>query len=291
MENDMYDEFGNYIGPEIERVPEEAKSSGAGELMEDFNELQRGARDFPPEEAAPSDPRIETISNEIVLQEDKRYYPDLEEVYPGAEVLVMEEDIQPLSEPIIAPIKTKDFDIVDKVHRQVMAYDYLEGFFQNPDLIRNVAVLGQLHHGKSSLIDTFLSYTHGISFDNKNERRFTDSRKDERERELSIKAKPVSLVLQDSREKSYLVNIMDTPGHPNFFDEVVAALRVCDGALVVVDAVEGVMQGTERLIKQALTEGLSIVIVINKIDRLVVELRLPPNDAYHKIRHMLCLQT
>jgi hypothetical protein len=71
--------------------------------------------------------------------------------------------------------------------------------------------------------------------------RFTDTRVDEQERGISLKAVPMSLVLESSQRKSFLLNIMDTPGHVNFSDEMTAALRLADGAVLVVDAVEGVM--------------------------------------------------
>ena len=73
----------------------------------------------------------------------------------------------------------------------------------------------------------------------------------------------------------------------NFSDEVTAAFRLADACVLVVDAIEGVMMNTERLIIHALQEKLPIVLVINKIDRLILELKLPPNDAYHKLRHTL----
>jgi 116 kDa U5 small nuclear ribonucleoprotein component len=114
-----------------------------------------------------------------------------------------------------------------------------------------------------------------------------DTRKDEVDREMSIKAVPMALVLNDGRDKHYLCNFMDTPGHPNFSDEVTAAMRISDGMLLVIDIIEGVTFYNERLIKEALRSKMEIVVVINKLDRLVLELRLPPNDAYHKIKHTL----
>ena len=127
-----------------------------------------------------------------------------------------------------------------------------------------------------------------------------DTRVDEQERKISIKATPMSLILPDTRDKSYLVNLFDTPGHPNFSDEMCAAVRACDGAILVVDVVEGVMIGTEEIIKHLVQERiavqilissqiyyLQITVVINKIDRLALEMRLPPADAYLKIRHTL----
>lgn len=107
------------------------------------------------------------------------------------------------------------------------------------------------------------------------------------ERGVSIKSMPVTLVLQDLRSKSYLVNLFDTPGHVNFSDEVTASMRLSDGIVLFVDAAEGVMLNTERLLKHAVQEKLAITVCINKIDRLVLELKLPPIDAYFKLRHVV----
>jgi U5 small nuclear ribonucleoprotein component len=83
------------------------------------------------------------------------------------------------------------------------------------------------------------------------------------------------------------MNVLDCPGHINFSDETSAALRMADGVVLVVDAVEGVMMHTEKIIKQALLARVSISLVINKIDRLVLELKLPPQDAYYKLVHTI----
>ena len=109
--------------------------------------------------------------------------------------------------------------------------------------------------------------------------RYTDTHVLERERGLSIKAAPMSLVLGGTKGKSSLFNILDTPGHVDCIDEVAAALRLSDGVVIVVDCVEGVQINTERIIKHAVLEGLNMVCVINKLDRLPLELKLPPNDA------------
>lgn len=76
-------------------------------------------------------------------------------------------------------------------------------------------------------------------------------------------------------------------GHVNFQDEVSAAFRAVDGVLLCVDAVEGCMLVTERVIRQALTEGLPVILLITKVDRLIVELKLPPGDAYLKLQHVI----
>jgi 116 kDa U5 small nuclear ribonucleoprotein component len=117
--------------------------------------------------------------------------------------------------------------------------------------------------------------------------RWLDTRVDEQDKKLSIKATPVSLLLEDFKSKHYVFNFVDTPGHPNFLGEVVAGLRLCDGVMLVIDAIEGVMLMTEKVIKHVLREKLPVVVVINKIDRMIIEMKIPPEDAYLKLKHTL----
>lgn len=104
---------------------------------------------------------------------------------------------------------------------------------------------------------------------------------------MSIRSSPVSLVLPDLKGKSYAVNIVDTPGHVDFSDEASAALRQADGAVLCVDVVEGVMIHTERLIRHLVAEQIPITVCITKIDRLALELKLPPVHAYFKLKHTI----
>merc|ERR1719174_8759 len=100
-----------------------------------------------------------------------------------------------------------------------------------PALVRNVALLGPLHSGKTSIMDCLVHHTHPSIPRKSNARmtRYTDTRADEQGREVSLKACPMSLVLNDTADKSYLCHIFDTPGHPAMADEAVAALRISDG--------------------------------------------------------------
>jgi 116 kDa U5 small nuclear ribonucleoprotein component len=109
----------------------------------------------------------------------------------------------------------------------------------------------------------------------------------ERQRGISIKSMPMSFLLADLRGKSHVINVIDTPGHVDFLDDTVAALRLCDGMVVIVDVVEGMTMSVEQVIKMAAKEGLSIVLVLNKLDRLILDLKLPPNDAYFKLKHVI----
>lgn len=96
----------------------------------------------------------------------------------------------------------------------------MTSLMNTPPLIRNIAVVGQFHHGKTLFVDTLVMATHTEEWDPSKEIRYSDTRKDEQERELSIKSTPLSLVLESIRGKSYLLNVLDCPGHINFCDEV-----------------------------------------------------------------------
>lgn len=115
---------------------------------------------------------------------------------------------------------------------------------KNQALVRNVCVAGHLSHGKTLLLDMLIQSTHQRNWNPEKNYRWLDSRVDEQERRMSIKAKPISLLLPDFKDKSYVFNIMDTPGHPNFIAEVIAGLRISDGVVLVVDVIEGVMMTT-----------------------------------------------
>lgn len=294
MDDSLYDEFGNYIGPEIES-DQDSDGDDPSDRDEPNEEDDRAAQS---DGEGPSNgwlttttDDIDNLENQVVLAEDKKYYPTADEVYgEDVETLVMDEDDQPLEQPIIKPVKNKKFEVGVKDSSTYVSSQFMLGLMSNPSLSRNVALVGHLQHGKTVFMDMLVEQTHHMAtFDSQSEKhmRYTDTRVDEQERRISIKAVPMSLVLEDSNAKSYLCNIMDAPGHVNFSDEMTAALRLADGAVLVVDAGEGVMVNTERAIRHAIQERLPIVVVMNKVDRLITELKLPPKDAYHKLRHTL----
>lgn len=227
-----------------------------------------------------------SVDRSVILHEDKKYYPDAEEVYKDAETLVQLEDTQPLTEPIITPVQSKNFDLLEKkMPETTFDFNFLAGMMDKPNLIRNLCFVGAMHHGKTLFMDLLVMETHAREWKINKEFRYTDTRTDEQDRQITIKATSMSLVLPDSREKSYLFHIMDTPGHANFQDEVIASMALADNVVLFVDCIVGLTVHIERMIKHAIQERLNFVLVVNGLDRLIVELKLPPTDAYHKLRH------
>ena len=144
-----------------------------------------------------------------------------------------------------------------------------------PDQIRNMGIVAHIDHGKTTLSDNLLLGSGLISEELAGEKRSLDFDPQEQARGITINAANISLV-HTMGGKDFLINLIDTPGHVDFGGEVIRATRAVDGGLIVVDAVESVMPQTETVLKQAIRERVKPVLFINKVDRLIKELKLTP---------------
>ena len=136
--------------------------------------------------------------------------------------------------------------------------------------IRNIAIIAHVDHGKTTLVDQLLKQSGTFRTNEVVEERAMDSNDIERERGITILAKPTAITYKD-----YKINILDTPGHADFGGEVERIMKMVDGVLLVVDAYEGTMPQTRFVLKKALEANVKPIVVINKVDR--------PNTRIHEV--------
>ena len=170
--------------------------------------------------------------------------------------------------------------------------DQVRAIMDNQNNIRNMSVIAHVDHGKSTLTDSLIARAGIIAQEKAGDTRYTDTREDEAARGITIKSTGVSLYYEYDMTDSgtmdkFLINLIDSPGHVDFSSEVTAALRVTDGALVVVDYVEGVCVQTETVLRQSLQELIKPVLMINKCDRALFELKHDSETMYQNFLRVI----
>lgn len=162
--------------------------------------------------------------------------------------------------------------------------------------VRNICILAHVDHGKTSLSDSLLATNGIISQRMAGKVRYLDSREDEQLRGITMELSAISLYFKVMRKKEgsdeaevkeHLINLIDLPGHIDFSSEVSTASRLCDGAVVLVDVVEGVCSQTVNVLRQCWVDRLKPLLVLNKMDRLITEWRFSPLEAYQHILRLV----
>ena len=176
----------------------------------------------------------------------------------------------------------------DQSEKELSHHDLIQLMQKNTSNIRNICVLAHVDHGKTSLVDSLISYNNIISPKMAGNVRYMDSRQDEQERRITMKASSITVIYRSEKlNNNYLLNIIDVPGHIDFSYEIFSSLKMVDGAIIMIDVIEGICSQTESAIRQAWDEKIKYILVLNKIDKLFSVVEMTPEEAYEHLKNLL----
>ena len=170
--------------------------------------------------------------------------------------------------------------------KKEMVVEEVQKIMEHLENVRNIAIVAHVDHGKTTLTDSLVARAGLISKELAGQQRVLDFEEQEQKRGITIKSANISLGFH-YEGNDYLINLIDTPGHVDFGGHVTRAMRAVDGVVLVVDAVEGVMPQTETVLRQALKERAKPVMFINKVDRLINELKLSPQQMMERLAKII----
>ncbi|KAG2732920.1 hypothetical protein G9P44_003910 [Scheffersomyces stipitis] len=313
MDDDIYDEFGNLIGDAFDSDAESSDESALENEVEPQDEEVDIESDTEEKENGIDlkmnvDETVTEQQNSLDLVKSTGAGKFAEDV----KQIIVDPAEPPQDEPVIQPRVEKKLkvDFTDNIKSDskengeasimaglpevIYSREYMiQTMTSLPERIRNIALVGNLHSGKTTFVDSLVLHTHspsiGLKKSLKNFKplRFMDNHKLEIDRGTTIKTSPITLMLQDLKNRSAIFNILDTPGHADFEDETIAAIAAVDGIILVVDVVEGITARDRSLVDHAVKENVPIVLMLNKIDRLILELKLPVRDCYQKLNYIV----
>lgn len=291
MSTEEYDEFGNPIGVTSEddssiNSSEETTSSEESYVSEHQKEnLDEGIN---------SGVKILTTNDQeeekIILHSKSSTDSSFQNFGPDVETVYATQDALELEIPIVEPLKDEKFTIEEEsLPKTTYSKQYLSDLLHIPSKIRNVSICGGLQSGKTSFIDLLVNETHLRDHKNNesNNIRYTDNKVLEVERGITIHSSMMTLLLSNSKGNSIAFNVFDTPGHSSFIDDINSSINLSDNVILVVDVAEDVPESLSTVIDVALSSNCKLFLMISKLDRLFLELRLTPLDAYYKVRKII----